>query len=80
MKVTLEVAQTVPLGSAEMLTEGVTDGVTVIVIVLLVAVVELKQDPPATVTTQLTRALLAKDALVYVDEFVPTLAPFSFHW
>ena len=80
VNVTLVPAQIEPFGFALMLTVGVIEVVTTMVIVLLVAVVVLRQVPPLTVITQLTWSAFANAAFVYVDEFAPTLPPFSFHW
>ena len=63
---------------AAMLTAGVTFELTVIVIALPVAVEVLVQ-PAVLVITTVTTALFASPAFWYVELFVPTLLPFSFH-
>ena len=79
VNVTLVFAQTAPPGFAVMLTEGVTDVVTTMVIVLLVAVVELRQVPFVMVMVHSTWSLFTQLPFVYVAEFVPTLPPFRCH-
>lgn len=59
-------------------TAGVTPGVTVIVTVLPEAVV-VDAQAALDVSTQVTWSLLAKVELLYEEELVPTLLPFSFH-
>lgn len=66
-------------GFANMLTDGVTVGFTVIVIPVLVAVAGDAQ-VALLVSTQVTTLPLANAAFVYVVLFVPTFTPFSFHW
>ena len=66
VKVTDVPAQMAPDGDAAMLTVGVTFAFTVMVIVLDVAVVDVRQVPPVTVITQLTASLLASVVLVNV--------------
>jgi hypothetical protein len=64
---------------ATIFTDGVTDGVTVIVIELDVVgepVAQLKLDVMITVTT----SPLDKVLIVYVGEFVPAFTPFTCHW
>ena len=63
---------------AEILTEGVTFELTVIVIALLVAVEVLVQ-PAVLVITTVTTALFVSAEFWYVELLVPTLLPFSFH-
>lgn len=65
-------------GLADMLTDGVTVGFTVIVIPVLVAVAGDAQ-VALLVITQVTILPLANAALVYVVLLVPTFTPFSFH-
>ena len=60
-------------------TDGVTEGVTVIVIELDVAgepVAQFKLEVITTVTT----SPFAKVLVVYIAEFVPTFPPFNCHW
>jgi hypothetical protein len=66
-----------PVVSA-MLTDGVTTGFTVMVMLFDVAVVEDAQ-AAFEVITQLTTSLLASELLLYVEAPLPTLLPLSFH-
>ena len=59
-------------------TAGVTTGVTVIVIPLLVALGEVAQTA-FEVSIQITTSLFAKAEEEYVELFVPTFDPFTFH-
>ena len=77
MNVTELPAQTVVLG-VEILTEGVIEGVTVIVIPLEVAVVVLVQEA-FEVMTQVTICPLVSALVVKAELFVPTLVPSTFH-
>ena len=61
-----------------MLTDGVRDEVTVIVIDADVAVVG-EAHAAVDVMTQVTTAPLVSVVVVYVALFVPTLVPFTFH-
>lgn len=79
VNVTLVPAQIVVPGLAAIETEGVTAAFTTIVNVLEVAVAGEAQFA-LEVITQLTVFPFARAAFVYVALFVPTLAPFSFHW
>ena len=78
VNVTDEPEQTVVFG-VEMLTDGVTDGVTFMVRALDVAVVD---DGQLTfeVMTQVTTSPLASVVLVYEVPPVPTLLLLTFHW
>ncbi|MPM59201.1 hypothetical protein SDC9_106041 [bioreactor metagenome] len=66
------------VADADTATEGVTTGLTVIVIVEDVAV-DGDAQVAVDVITQETVFPFARDALVYVGLFVPTFAPLSFH-
>ena len=79
MKVTLLPVQILLPGSATMLIVGSTLAAMVIVIVFDVAVGVVAQ-AELDVITQLTVFPFARAAFVYVALFVPTLAPFNFHW
>ena len=72
-----EAAGLVPLVRA-MLTAGATEALMVMVIELLVAVVGLAQ-LRLDVITHDTIAPLVRVVVVYVAEFVPTLAPLTCH-
>ena len=78
VKVTDEPEHAVVFG-VEMLTDGVTDGVTFMVKALDVAVVD---DGQLTfdVMTQVTTSPLPSVVLLYVVPPVPTLLPLTFHW
>ena len=65
-------------GLAAMLTDGVTDPVTSIVITFDVAVVGLAQARDDVITT-VTTSPFTNAAFWYVLLFVPTLLPLSFH-
>jgi hypothetical protein len=65
------------LDDAAMLTAGVTEGFTVMVTLLEVAVGVEGQAAVEVITAEITSAL-AKDELVKVDP-VPALTPFTFH-
>jgi hypothetical protein len=54
-------------------------GLTVIVTALLVAVADVTQLNEE-VITQVITSPFTNAALEYVVEFVPTFAPFNFHW
>ena len=71
-------AQIVEPGAAAILTDGVTLGVTVIVMVLLVAVSEVTQAKLEVITTEIWSPF-ARAAFVYVALFAPTFTPFFFH-
>jgi hypothetical protein len=60
------------------LTLGVTEGRTVILIVLEVALRGLAQVELLVITT-LTASLLPSELLVKTSEFVPAFVPFTFH-
>jgi hypothetical protein len=77
VKVTLVPEQMV-VADAEMLTAGVTLGLTVILIELDVAEVGATH-AALDVITQLTTSPFAKALLVYVELLLPTLPPFNFH-
>jgi hypothetical protein len=62
-----------------MLTDGVTDGLTVMVIALEVAVVGDAHDA-VEVMTQVTTCPLVSAVVVYVALLVPTLVVPTFHW
>jgi hypothetical protein len=64
---------------AEILTEGVTDGFTVIEMLLLVAVVDDAQFA-FDVNTQDTISPFTMPVELYVEAFVPAFTPFTFHW
>ena len=68
-----------PDGDAEILTLGVSTGLTDIVILFDVAVTGLAQ-VALDVITQVIISLLARPAFTYVVVLFPTLPPFSFHW
>ena len=78
MNVTFVVAQIVLPGLADILTEGTTRPVTVIVILLDVALDTARQFA-LLVITQLTTSPFANAALEYVLLLVPTFVPFNFH-
>lgn len=64
---------------AVIFTDGVIDGITVIVMELEVAgepVAQVKLDVMITVTT----SPFAKELIVNIEEFVPAFAPFTCHW
>ena len=63
---------------AAMLTEGVTDEVTVIVIALLTGLFDARQ-PALLVITTIKISLLANVVEVNVALLVPALTPFTFH-
>jgi hypothetical protein len=65
-------------GFADMLTDDVTVGFTVIVMPVLVAVAGVAQ-VALLVITQVTILPLANAAFVYVVLLLPTFTPFSFH-
>jgi hypothetical protein len=70
-------AQIAPDGFALMLTDGVTEEFTVIVIALDVAVVGLAQEA-LEVITQVITSPSTRELVVYIDP-APTLVPFFFH-
>ena len=78
MKLTLVPVHIAPEGNAVIFTDGVTIGLTVIVIALEVAVVDVKQLAPVIVITHVTVLLLANDGVVKILD-VPfcTLIPFT---
>ena len=78
MKVTFAPEQIVLPGLAEILTDGITAGVTDIVIPFDVAVAGLAQASDEVITT-VTISLFDNELLEYVLLFVPTLLPFNFH-
>jgi hypothetical protein len=78
VKVIFTPAQAV-IVETEMLTDGVTEGFTVIEILLLFAVVVVAQFA-FDVNTQDTTSLFTKPVELNVDAFVPAFTPFSFHW
>ena len=78
VNVTLVPAQIVLPGFAAILTEGVTDGVTVIEAGTDVAEPGLAQLSDDVIITY-TSSPLTKLLLEYVLLFVPTLLPFNFH-
>ena len=78
VNVTLVPAQIVLPGFALIVTEGVTDPVTTIVIAFDVAVVGLAQASDDVITTE-TTSPFTNAVLEYVLLLVPTLLPFSFH-
>ena len=67
------------VAEAEIETFGVTDGLTVIVIGVAVAVGTVVQVADEVITT-VTWSPLPSALLLYVVLLVPTLLPFSFHW
>ena len=73
------VPEQIVVALAPILTDGVAVDPTVIVIALDVAVVGFAQGIEDVITT-VTTSLLASAAFWYVKLFVPTLAPFNFHW
>ena len=77
VNVTFAAAQTVNEG-VEILTDGVTEGLTVIVIALDPILLEEGQTA-FEVNTQVTTSLFAKVFDVKVVEFVPVFVPFTFH-
>jgi hypothetical protein len=77
VKVTELPEHTVVVGVV-MLTDGVTDGLTVIVIDADVAVVG-EAHAAVDVMTQVTTAPLVRVVVVYVALLVPTLVPLTFH-
>ena len=79
VNVTLVPLHIVEPGLAAILTDGATDELTVIVTVLDVAV-GVDAQAELDVITQLTVFPFVRAAFVYVALFVPTLAPFNFHW
>jgi hypothetical protein len=64
---------------AAILIDGITSGVTFIVMLLLVAVAGTAQ-AELLVIIQLTTSPLTSVLLLNVGLFVPALAPFSNHW
>lgn len=60
-------------------TEGVTDVLTVMVSELEVTVV-VEAQAALPVISQVITSLLANEVVVNVEELVPTLVPFFFHW
>ena len=60
-------------------TDGATDGFTVIVMLLLVAVLTVAQARLEVITQETTWPLVSA-VVVYVELFVPTLEPLTFHW
>ena len=78
VKVTASPAQIVELLAA-MLTDGVTEVLTLIVMLFDDAVV-VDAHVALEVSTQLTTASFANELLVKTGLFVPTLLPFTFHW
>lgn len=76
VKVIFVPAQIVVLGVL-IETFGVLDGLTVIVIALLIILFAVTQ-PALLVNTQVMISLFAKVLLLYVEEFVPTVDPFFF--
>ncbi|KAF5029613.1 hypothetical protein DSECCO2_646730 [anaerobic digester metagenome] len=60
------------------LTRGVTNGVMLIVILVLVAVPEVRQVAFDVITHETAWPSLILDEL-YTGEFVPTFTPFTFH-
>ena len=79
VNVTFVPEQTVLPGLAEIVTDGVTIGVTDIVMPVDVADAGLAQTSDEVITT-VTISPFARELLEYVLLFVPTLLPFSFHW
>jgi hypothetical protein len=77
VKLTVEPAQLVVLEAA-IVTEGVTDVLTLIVIVFEFAVVEVAQ-ASLDVSTQLTWSPFDNPLLVYVSLLVPSAPPLSIH-
>ena len=72
-------AQMVLPGFAAIDTEGVSIGLTVIVMPLLVAVAGVAH-VALLVNTHVTTSLLLRVVLEYVVLLVPTLVLFTFHW
>lgn len=73
------VPEHIVVAEALILTDGITVVVTVIVIALDVAVGCVTHVSDEVITT-VTTSLFARAAFWYVALFVPTLPPFSFHW
>jgi hypothetical protein len=78
VKVTFVPGQMDPEGLADMLTDGVTVGLTVIVTVLDVAGLPDTQEA-LLVIWQIIWSELMRALLEYTALFVPTLLPFFFH-
>ena len=78
VKITL-VPEQIVVAVAPIITVGVTGEVTVMLMALDVAVGCVTQDMEEVITTVIT-SLFTRAAFWYVGLFVPTLAPFSFHW
>ena len=78
VKITLVPAQIV-VAVAAILTDGITDAVTVIVIALDVTVAGLAHEIDDVIST-VTTSPFTKVELWNVELLVPTLLPFSFHW
>ena len=78
VNVTGVIWQTLAPGFAEILTDGVTDAVTTIAIVLDVAVAGLPHASDDVITT-VTTSPFDKPLLEYVLLFVPTLLLFTLH-
>ena len=78
VKVTLVPEQMVFPGFAEMDTDGVTEELTTIVMLLDVAVVGLAH-VALLVNTQVTICPLVRVVVVKVEMFVPAFTPFTFH-
>ena len=79
VKSTASLGQIGKLALVLILMVGVTTGLTIIVMLLLVAE-ELVTQVRSLVIIQLTTALLAKAELLKLLLLLPTLAPFTFHW
>lgn len=73
-----DVPEQMVVAVAEMLTDGVTEELTVIAMVFDVAIVVLTQ-VELLVSTQLTTCPLVNEVVVNVELLVPALAPFTNH-
>lgn len=79
VKVTFAPAHIV-VALAAIVTLGVNNGLTVMVIVLLFAVGGITKQPPEAVSSHETTSLFKSVLLENVGLLVPTLNPFTFHW
>jgi hypothetical protein len=74
-----EVPLHIVVADAATITDGVTSAFTVMIVCTLLAVVGDGQTYELVITTH-RLSLLARAALVYVAELVPTGEPFLYHW
>ena len=79
MKVTGVPAHIVPVGFAVTVTDGVILELILIVILLEFAVGEVMQ-VEFEVRVAVIISPVVSDELLYVEELLPTIPPFNFHW